>query len=242
MSNMFDDATEIVKKEMVLFFVIDTSGSMAGTKIGAVNTAIREVIPELRGIGGSDAVIKIAVLLFSTAVQWMYKEPVSVDDFQWNTIEAGGVTALGAACEELNDKMSRNTFLKAASASVAPAIFLMSDGDPTDDYKHGLAKLKNNRWFKNAIRVAVGIGTEDDVSTENLADFAGSSEAVIYTPTAVELRKMIRFVSITSSQIGSVSQPISESGNIETKQENMIQAIQGLQADSSGAAVDDSWD
>lgn len=43
MANIFDNVGAIVKREMVLFFVIDTSGSMYGTKIGAVNTAIREV-------------------------------------------------------------------------------------------------------------------------------------------------------------------------------------------------------
>ena len=49
MSNMFENIEGIIKREMVLFFIIDKSGSMAGTKIGAVNTAIREVIPELKG-------------------------------------------------------------------------------------------------------------------------------------------------------------------------------------------------
>ena len=43
---MFDDVEGIVKRQMVLFFVVDTSGSMQGTKIGAVNTAIREVLEE----------------------------------------------------------------------------------------------------------------------------------------------------------------------------------------------------
>ena len=51
---MFDDVEGIVKRQMVLFFVVDTSGSMQGTKIGAVNTAIREVLPELKDAGGSD--------------------------------------------------------------------------------------------------------------------------------------------------------------------------------------------
>ena len=52
---MFDDVEGIVKRQMVLFFVVDTSGSMQGTKIGAVNTAIREVIPEIRSISSSNA-------------------------------------------------------------------------------------------------------------------------------------------------------------------------------------------
>ena len=59
--NPLEVAIEPTKKELVIFFIIDKSGSMSGTKIGAVNTAIREVLPVLRGIGGSDANITIAV-------------------------------------------------------------------------------------------------------------------------------------------------------------------------------------
>ena len=38
---------------MVLFFLVDTSGSMYGTKIGTVNTAIEEIIPELKDLSES---------------------------------------------------------------------------------------------------------------------------------------------------------------------------------------------
>ena len=241
MSNVFDDVGAPAKKEMVLFFVIDRSGSMFGTKMGAVNTAVREVLPELKGIGGSDAEIKIAVLLFSSGTEWMYDEPISVNDFQWNTVETFGLTEFGAVCTELCEKMSRNSFLNAASASVAPAIFLMSDGQPTDEYTHGLEKLKGNRWFKNAIRIAVAIG--DDADANVLAEFTGSSESVIRVHTPEVLKKMIRFVSVTSSQIGSVSQPVFEDNSVTLKQDSMIQAIQDIQADSDLVDLTaDDWD
>ena len=96
---------------------------LMGTKIGAVNTAIREVLPELMGIGGSDVHLKIACLKFSSGYRWMHPSPVSVDNFQWNNLDADGVTDFGAACRELSDKMSKDKFLSAPSASVAPAIF-----------------------------------------------------------------------------------------------------------------------
>lgn len=72
---MFDDVEGIVKRQMVLFFVVDTSGSMQGTKIGAVNTAIREVLPELKDAGGSDVDLKVACLTFSSGCKWMYSTP-----------------------------------------------------------------------------------------------------------------------------------------------------------------------
>ena len=56
--NPFDDAEEIAKKSMVLFFVIDCSGSMGGSKIGTVNSVMEELIPEIRGIGGDQRSIE----------------------------------------------------------------------------------------------------------------------------------------------------------------------------------------
>lgn len=223
---MFDDVEGIVKRQMVLFFVIDTSGSMQGTKIGAVNTAIREVLPELKDAGGSDVDLKVACLTFSSGCEWMYPSPVASDSFQWNNVVADGCTDLGEACKELSEKLSKNGFLKAPSGSVAPAIFLMSDGEPTDDYESGLAKLKENKWFKYAIKVAVAIG--DDANKDVLAQFTGNIEAVITVHTPEALKKWIRKVSVTSSQIGSKSQPASN-GQIQSKQDSMIEEIKDIQ-------------
>ena len=223
---IFDKVEGIVKRQMVLFFIVDTSGSMEGTKIGAVNIAIREVLPELQGIGGSDVDLKIACLKFSSGCSWMHTSPVPVENFQWNNLSADGVTDFGAACKELSDKMAKEKFLSAPSASVAPAIFLMSDGEPTDDYKSGLAELQKNNWYKYAIKVAVAIG--DDANIDVLKEFTGNIEAVITVHTPEALKKMIRFVSITSSQIGSKSQPMQD-GQIESKQDAMIDQIKDLQ-------------
>ena len=77
--NPFDDAEEIAKKSMVLFFLIDCSGSMGGSKIGTVNSVMEELIPEIQGIGGADDDIKIDVLKFSGGSEWMYSGPISVD-------------------------------------------------------------------------------------------------------------------------------------------------------------------
>lgn len=238
---MFGDIEGIVKRQMVLFFVIDTSGSMQGSKIGAVNTAIREVLPELKDAGGSDIDLKVACLTFSSGCQWMYPTPIASESFQWNQVEADGITDLGEACRELSEKLSKNEFLKAPSGSVAPAIFLMSDGEPTDDFESGLAQLKQNNWFKYAIKVAVAIG--DDANKDVLAKFTGNIESVITVQTPEALKKWIRKVSITSSQIGSKSQPVNN-GQIQSKQDAMIDEIKDIQQsdpdlDSTSTSGDD---
>ena len=45
-----DETVSVPRRTMNLFFLIDTSGSMEGNKIGAVNDAIPNVLPLLKEI------------------------------------------------------------------------------------------------------------------------------------------------------------------------------------------------
>ena len=221
----FDNVDVFPRRTMTLFFVVDTSGSMTGEKIASVNTAVREVIPYIEDISSTnaDAQIKIAALEFSSGTEWMYSSPIESENFQWRDLEAGGLTSLGEACKELDSKLSRtNGFMAEATGSFAPAIILMSDGEPTDNYKHYLDKLKENNWFKAAIKVAIAIGEESNNNI--LAEFTGNSEAVLTVHNKEQLKKIIRFVSVTASQVASTHASVGKDAP-ETKQEEMAEKI-----------------
>ena len=178
----FDDddplnATGVSRKSLVIFFMIDTSGSMKGKKMGELNTVMEELIPEIRRVGEADTDVKIAVLTFSTGVSWMYSAPISIEEFEWARLRADGVTSMGAAFKELSARMSRNGFLNSPSLSFAPVIFLMTDGYPSDDYKAGLKALQSNSWYKYALKAALGIGNE--ANDDMLAEFTGSKDTVL---------------------------------------------------------------
>ena len=240
---------EIPRKMMVLFFVIDTSGSMAGTKIGEVNSAIEEILPELKDISDSnpDAEVKIAILSFNSDIQWITPEtgPVDPGVYVWRDLNANGLTRMGAAFEELESKLNADKFMKSATSSYAPVIFLMSDGMPTEteeQFLSGLSKLKANRWFKSGIKVALGIGQGADLNV--LEAFTGTKEAVLQTNNVKKLKAMIQFVSVTSSQIASqsVSGGIKDDGSVKTKQEQVEEQIQKFETDSLDDIDDDEWD
>ena len=234
---LLDETVSVPRRTMTLFFLIDTSGSMEGNKIGAVNDAVVNVLPMLNDISETnpDAEIKVAALEFSNGVNWLYDEPKLAKDFIWQDVAASGLTSLGAACSELASKLSRSGgFMQSASGSFAPAIILLSDGGPTDDYQSGLAKLKGNNWFKSAIKIAIAIG--DDADKDVLKDFTGSSEAVITVHNIDALKQIIRVVAVTSSQIGSKSSTAGET----TKQEQVVKDIQDATQNIDGAETSDA--
>ena len=250
----FDDdplsATSVSKKSLVIFFLIDTSGSMKGKKMGELNTVMEELIPEIRRVGEADTEVKVAVLTFSTEVRWMYSNPIPIEDFEWARLRASGVTSMGAAFKELNHRMSRNSFLNSPSLSFAPVIFLMTDGYPSDDYKEGLRELQTNSWYKFGRKAALGIGQE--ANDNILAEFTGSKDTVVHAYSGGQLAQMIKIIAVTSSQIGSKSMTLSDDTGHEIGEEDVfaakqkllgqqIQELVGSQVEENDVPFDTGW-
>ncbi|MBR6242646.1 MAG: VWA domain-containing protein [Ruminococcus sp.] len=230
----FDDddplsATGVSKKSLVIFFLIDTSGSMKGTKMGELNTVMEELIPEIRRVGEADTDVKIAVLTFANSVMWMYSEPISIEDFEWTRLRADGVTSMGEAFRELSVRMSRNSFLNSPSLSFAPVIFLMTDGYPSDDYKSGLKALQANSWYKFGLKAALGIGKE--ANDDMLAEFTGTKDTVVHAYSGGQLAQMVKIIAVTSSQIGSKSMTLSDDTNHELSAADVTAAKQKMLGD-----------
>ena len=237
------DKVEMTRRMCPVIFLVDTSGSMAGAPIGAVNSAIEGVLPELCAMNdeNADAEIKTAIMSFSGGADWVTGDKlVSPQNVAWNGMDAMGPTEMGAAFRELDKKLSIETgFMRRASGSVAPVLFLLSDGAPTDDYQSALAKLRENNWYKVAVRVAIGYGEADD---NILAEFTGNRETVLHTNSPEDLKKMIRFVSITSSMVA--SRKVAVNADENAPDDNTAALAEELEAqggEMTAASADEEW-
>lgn len=207
----------ITRKKLVIFYVLDTSGSMVDEgKIGALNEAMRETVTVLQEIASknADAEMQIAVMEFSSGARWITDTPTFLEDFYWDDLTAGGLTDIGDALHELRTKMSRSTFLQSDTGYMVPIIIFMSDGYPTDSWEKELQKITDektgNKWFKYSTKIAFALGKDADVNM--LSKIVGNKEAVIQTNDLEDFKKMIKIVSATSSLLNSVSQPTGGAG------------------------------
>lgn len=231
------DSERPERRQMTLFFLIDKSGSMSGEKIGSVNDAIENVLPMIGEISdnNTDAEIVVAALEFATDTRWLYDNPKLANEFIWQKVQAGGLTSLGQACLELDKKLSRNegymTRSNSGSGYYAPAIILLSDGGPTDNFEAGLKTLKKNLWFNSAIRMAIAIGEDADLNV--LEEFTGSKESIVRVKNLDALKAMIKVIAITSSQIGSQSKTSSD----KSKQQQVEEKIAEVAAETKGAEI-----
>lgn len=152
---------------MRLFFVIDTSGSMVGAKIGALNDAMINILSELRYEG---VPMEVSVLLYSKTVRWMYERPIDISEFEWKNVEANGMTAMGEAYIALAKRFTEDE----ASNDVS-IIIIISDGYPTDDFDEGINALNETPSFLSSNRFAIAVDDADEVA---LQQFTGNSDRV----------------------------------------------------------------
>lgn len=239
------DRAEIVRRTCPVFFLLDTSGSMTGAPIGAVNAAMEGILPELASMneGTADAELAVGVLTFDSAVRWVTKKddaPQLVDPntYAWNDLSAFGATSMGAALGELKDKLSvSHGVMKSAAGSVAPVLFLLSDGAPTDEYHSALDALRKNPWFRVAVKVAIGYGDSNDAVLE---EFTGNPETVLHTNDPNDLKRLIQFVTITATQVATSTKqgidPDTDDQELEDKTKQVAEEL------IKNGDPDESWD
>lgn len=189
---------ELATRPLHFFWVVDCSGSMYGEKIGALNNAIQSTIPEMRDAASNNpnAELLVRTLKFATGASWVTTTPVNIDDFAWNDLDAGGVTDLGAAFEMLAAQL---TIPPMTDRALPPVIVLLSDGQPTDDYKKSLDKLLHLPWGKKAVRIAISIG--QDADDDVLYEFTGNRELVLQANNPEALVKCIKWASTAASLV-----------------------------------------
>ena len=175
---------------------------MYGEKIGIVNNTIQECIPEMRNSADNNpnAQLLIRALQFSSGASWITTSPVPVENYSWEDMEANGLTELGKAFDLLAAQLSIPPM---PARALPPVIVLLSDGQPTDDYKKSLDKLKGMPWFRKAVKIAISIG--QDADDDVLIEFTGNKELVLQANNATALAKMIKWASTTASMVSAPS-------------------------------------
>jgi len=189
---------ELASRPLHFIWVVDCSGSMYGEKIGAVNNAIQATIPDMRDAAKNNpnAQLLIRTLKFSTGASWVTSTPVDIEDFAWDDLDAGGVTDLGQAFDMLAAQL---TIPPMTDRALPPVLVLLSDGQPTDNYKAALDKLLHLPWGKKAVRIAISIG--QDADDDVLEQFTGNRELVLQANNPQALVKMIKWASTAASMV-----------------------------------------
>jgi uncharacterized protein YegL len=202
--------SRLAARPLHFFIVADCSGSMAADgKMQSLNNAVREMLPHLVDVASQNphADLLIRSIAFSSGARWHIETPTPVARVGWQNLTTGGYTDMGAALDLLAPQLGPPAMEERA---LPPAILLVSDGMPTDDYKPALARFLDEPMGRRAVRMAVGIGRDADV--EVLERFIGSSgQGVLTANNPEQLVRMIRWASTHASRVASNLAPANPS-------------------------------
>jgi uncharacterized protein YegL len=213
---MFPDV-QLSRRPLHFIYVCDCSGSMqASGKMQALNQAIRQSLPEMVQVSqqNPEAQIMVRVLSFSDQARWHLGTPTPVDQVLplWRDLEAGGLTAMGEAMEQLAAVLRTPPMDQRA---LPPVLVLISDGAPTDDFLDGLRTLMAEPWAAKAVRLAIAIGHDADL--EVLQQFIGTDlgrnpRRPLQANDSNTLARYIQWAS--TAVVGAASQPRSQPGGM----------------------------
>ena len=184
------------RREKHLIWLLDCSGSMQEDgNMQALNTAIHEALPAIRqsAANNPEAELLARAITFSNGAEWKVPQPTPIAEFRWEDVPAEGETDLGAALSLVAEALRA---FDTAGGLLPPALILISDGYPTDEWKNPLANLLALPWGARAERQAIAIGR--DAVESVLQSFIGDGESRPLRAYDTEaLTKMFRWVSTT---------------------------------------------
>jgi uncharacterized protein YegL len=149
-------------RRLPVYLLLDTSGSMYGEPIEAVKNGVQVLISTLRQDPYALETAFLSIITFNSSAQQII--PLTeLSTFQQPNIDANGCTALGEALALLATKVDSEVTKTTpeVKGDWKPLVFIMTDGEPTDDLNKGLAEFKK-RKFGMVVACAAGQGANTD--------------------------------------------------------------------------------
>lgn len=196
-------------RRLPVYFLLDTSGSMYGEPIQALNNALTGMINTLRADAQALDSLWISIITFDREVKEICPlTELAMFQLPEITCPQSGPTHTGKALEVLNDKV-KNDIIKGSSTQKGdwkPLLFLFTDGKPNDlmVYREMVPKIKALN-FGAIVCCAAGNLADDSLLKELTNDVVHLDNA-----DSATLKQFFKWVSETIEQ-GNKSQGTGES-------------------------------
>ncbi|WP_276948379.1 vWA domain-containing protein [Acetatifactor muris] len=184
-------------KKLPVILLLDVSGSMDGDKIDSLYDATVDMIESFAAAQAKEQSIDVAIITFGRSVE-LHTPYTPVKELQAKGVDrfqADGMTPMGTALKMAKDMIEDRQVTP--SRIYRPAVVLVSDGEPNDDWKGPMDAFINTGRSMKCQRFAVAIGTGADRGV--LERFTQDADKVFFAGDASDLSEHFRTISMTVS-------------------------------------------
>ncbi len=161
------------ERRLPVYLLLDTSGSMTGAPIEAVRRGVEQFKLDVQGDTFALETVWVGVITVGGRAEFVTKGLVPFGQFMPPPLNAGGQTPLGQALWlliESLDKDLRRPVKGGPKGDWRPLVFILTDGEPTDDWREPREKIVQREKAKICKAVTVGCGPY--INPQNLRDIA----------------------------------------------------------------------
>jgi uncharacterized protein YegL len=194
-------------RRLPVYLLLDCSSSMQGDPINAVNEGLGLIYRLLMSDPQAVDTVYISVICFSSNVDQYPLVPI--DQFQPPTLFARGMTAMGETFRVLVQSIEQDLVVNSATrrGDYRPLVFLLTDGEPTDNYTDAIYSLKALPGSRKPTIVVLGCG--NGVNTAMLHEVTDN----VFTMNTVSADTIKDFFKWISGSIVQTSHSVGSGGN-----------------------------
>ena len=193
-------------KSIPVVLLLDTSYSMSGQPIDMLNKSVEAMMTEFKKAETMETFIKLSIITFGNNGVELHTPLEEVSKIEFTPLEVGGSTPMGTALKMAKSMIEDKSIFK--GRDYRPAVVLLSDGAPNDEWKQPLDDFINSGRSSKCDRMAVAIGSDADESVlkrflagcENPLFYAEDASRIIDAFKKITMSVTMRTKSVNKNQ------------------------------------------
>ncbi len=155
-----------------VILLCDTSGSMSGEPINALNTGLAAFQKDVYKDEIASLRVELALVTFGPVR--LTQDFVTIDNFTPPRLTASGVTPMGEAIEYALDLLEqrKETYKTNGVQYYRPWVFLVTDGAPTDSWQNAAYRIREAEAQRRMLFFAVGVEGADMNTLRQIGTFS----------------------------------------------------------------------
>jgi uncharacterized protein YegL len=166
----YNDLIENPTSRCSCMLALDVSGSMTGEPISELNEGVKQFIQEVKDDDFASNAVDLGIITFGGTVKEIIQLR-TIAEVTAPIFYANGDTPMGQAVDNAIRLLEerKNLYKSTGVSYYQPWLVLMSDGEPTDNYREAASKLQSMAVNKKVLVFGVGVGNSCNLG--KLAEF-----------------------------------------------------------------------